>query len=151
MSSIESVERIIPAGASAIFALIADPSRHHEIDGSGTVHDATNITGPLTLGSTFGMDMKAGLRYSMVNTVVEFEQDRRIAWKPASSIPLLSKVLGGPIWRYVLEPVGTGTRVTESWDLSQSNIRLALIPLRSRTIAAMNKTLERIEAIVTTE
>ena len=32
-----SVERVIPAGPAAIFALVADASRHPEIDGSGTV------------------------------------------------------------------------------------------------------------------
>ena len=36
----------------------------------------------LTLGSTFGMSMKVGITYSMENTVVEFEENRRIAWQP---------------------------------------------------------------------
>jgi hypothetical protein len=36
----ESVERTIPAPADAIFALLADPSRHPDIDGSGSVRDS---------------------------------------------------------------------------------------------------------------
>src|SRR5215471_7457775 len=36
----ESVERVIHAPADAIFALLADPSRHKEIDGSGSVREA---------------------------------------------------------------------------------------------------------------
>ena len=32
-----TVERVIPAPPEAIFDLIADPARHHDIDGSGTV------------------------------------------------------------------------------------------------------------------
>ncbi len=35
----ESVERVIPAPAEKIFDLLADPSRHREIDGSGSVRD----------------------------------------------------------------------------------------------------------------
>ena len=38
----ESVERVIPAPPEAIFALLADPSRHHDIDGSGSVRQAKN-------------------------------------------------------------------------------------------------------------
>ena len=32
-----TVQRLIPAPAAAIFDLLADPSRHPQIDGSGTV------------------------------------------------------------------------------------------------------------------
>ena len=35
-----SVERVIPAPAEKIFDLLADPARHRDIDGSGTVRDA---------------------------------------------------------------------------------------------------------------
>ncbi len=54
----------------------------------------------------------------MTNTVIEFEQDRRIAWQTVLAGPL-GRFLGGRIWRYELEPVEGGTKVTESWDLSQ--------------------------------
>src|SRR5688500_11116262 len=64
-----TVERTIPAPAEAIFALLRDPTRHREIDGSGTVRDAKGETEPLVLGSRFGMSMKMGLPYSMVSTV----------------------------------------------------------------------------------
>jgi uncharacterized protein YndB with AHSA1/START domain len=150
MSDITTVERIIPASPEAIFALISDPSRHSEIDGSGTVREAKDAPRQLTLGSTFGMDMKMAIPYSMVNTVVEFEPNRLIAWKPASSIAIISKVLGGPIWRYELEPVDGGTRVRESWDLSEDRIKFVLKPLlRKKTIAGMTDTLKRIEQILT--
>ena len=36
MADVVSVERLIPAPASEIFDLIADPNRHRDIDGSGT-------------------------------------------------------------------------------------------------------------------
>lgn len=101
---VETVERIIPAEASAIFDLIADPARHHEIDGSGTVRDATTGSQRLQLGSKFGMKMKAGLPYSMVSKVVEFETDRRLAWQTTSPLPVLGSLVGGRIWRYESSP-----------------------------------------------
>jgi len=36
------------------------------------------------LGSTFGMSMKMGLPYSMVSTVIEFDENRRIACRPGA-------------------------------------------------------------------
>jgi len=113
----ETVERVIPAAPEAIFALLADPSRHRDIDGSGSVHDPKNSPQRVGLGDKFGMGMKRGVPYSTTNTVVEFEDNRRIAWKTCSP-NFVGKLLGGPIWRYVLEPVDGGTRVREVWDIS---------------------------------
>jgi uncharacterized protein YndB with AHSA1/START domain len=146
---VETVERIIPAPAASIFAVLADPSRHHEIDGSGTVHEAKSGSQQLQLGSTFGMSMKAGLPYSMVSEVIEFEPDRRIAWQTRSPIRFLGKMVGGRIWRYELEPVDGGTRVRESWDISQEQIKALVRPLRGTTRKAMTATLARIEQVVT--
>jgi len=147
-----SVERVIPAGPAAIFALLADASRHPEIDGSGTVRQVkADMPHQLGLGSTFGMSMKAGIPYSMVSTVVEFEDGRRIAWQ--SRPPgFVGKFAAGRIWRYELEPVEGGTLVRESWDISQDHQRplLKLGGLPTKTAANMSRTLERIEQIVTT-
>lgn len=146
---IETVERVIPAPAATIFALIADPARHHDIDGSGTVRDAKQGSQQLSLGATFGMSMKMGIPYSMENEVIEFEPDRRIAWQTRPSIGFMRRFVGGRIWRYELEPVEGGTRVRESWDISQERVKKAVEPLRGRTREAMAATLERIEKIVT--
>ena len=54
------------------------------------------------------MDMKAGFGYTMVNTVVEFEDGRRIAWQPRPDKSYLRSFIGGRIWRYELEPVEGG-------------------------------------------
>jgi Polyketide cyclase / dehydrase and lipid transport len=149
MSDVESVERVIPASAEEIFALISNPLRHHEMDGSGTVREAKNVPSQLTLGSKFGMNMKLGIPYSMINEVIEFEPNRLIAWQTRPPLGFLAKFVGGRIWRYELEPVDGGTRVRESWDLSQEAIKAAVRPLKKKTIAAMTKTLEQIERIVT--
>jgi uncharacterized protein YndB with AHSA1/START domain len=144
-SDVASVERFIPAPADRIFAILADPSRHQEIDGSGTVRGAKEGSQQLALGSTFGMSMKAGFAYSMLSTIIEFEPDRRIAWqtRPVQSLP--KHLVGGRIWRYELEPREGGTLVRESWDISQEKHNWAVRGLRSKTIDAMTKTLERIE------
>ena len=105
-----TVERVIPAPASEIFALLADPARHRDIDGSGTVREAKAGSQKLELGSEFGMSMKLGIPYSMVSKVVEFEPDRRIAWQTRSPIGFMNSFLGGRIWRYELEPADGGTR-----------------------------------------
>ena len=143
-----SVERVIAAPAAEIFAIIADPSRHHEIDGSGTVRDAKGAPATLTLGSTFGMSMKWGLPYSMHNTVVEFEQDRRIAWQTTGAMPLIGRFIGGRIWRYELEPASNGTLVRESWDISHERFKAAVRGMAKRTSESMRATLDRLAAAV---
>jgi uncharacterized protein YndB with AHSA1/START domain len=146
---IASVERFIPAPAEVIFDLLADPSRHREIDGSGTVRDSTEGSQRLELGSKFGMAMKVGLSYSMVSTVVEFEENRRIAWQPRPAVSFMRWLAGGRIWRYELEPRDGGTLVRETWDITQEVHRRMVRPMRSKTVDAMTKTLERIEQVVT--
>ena len=148
-SNIETVERVIPAPASAIFDLLTDPNRHPEIDGSGTVRRPKAGTNErLSLGSKFGMSMKFGVKYSMVSEVVEFEDDRRIAWQSRPPSKFGAKFGGGRIWRYELEPVDGGTRVRESWDITHEKVKFFVRPARKKTRAAMEKTLVRIEELV---
>ncbi|MCB1001856.1 MAG: SRPBCC family protein [Acidimicrobiales bacterium] len=146
----ESVERVIAAPPEAIFDLLADPARHHDIDGSGTVQRAPEGSRRLQLGDRFGMDMKMGIGYSMVSEVVEFEENRRIAWQSTSPVKVLGLFVGGRIWRYELEPVaGGGTLVRETWDISKERLPAMVRPMRSKTKQNMEQTLERIEQLVT--
>ena len=146
----ESVERVIAASPEAIFALLADPSRHHDIDGSGSVQEVKTSPQRVKLGDQFGMSMRRVVPYSTTNTVIEFADDRRIAWHTCST-GLLGKVVGGPVWRYELEPVEGGTRVRESWDISGSKIFKPVLRLeraRQDTRNSMTKTLENIEKLL---
>ena len=144
-----TVERVIPAPPEEIFAVLRDPKRHHEIDGSGTVRDAKGVAGPLELGSRFGMSMKMGLPYSMASTVVEYEPDRRIAWQTRGPGPI-GRHVGGRNWRYELEPVDGGTRVQESWDITQESPVTRPLVRRGAKATARNMaaTLERIEQLL---
>jgi uncharacterized protein YndB with AHSA1/START domain len=144
---VETVERLIPAPPEPIFELLADPSQHRVIDGSGSVRGVKGASERLRLGSRFGMSMRIGIPYSMVSEVIEFEEGRRIAWQ--SRPPIGGSLAGGRIWRYELEPVEGGTLVRESWDISQEKIKAIVRPARARTRTAMEKTLERIEELVT--
>jgi hypothetical protein len=93
-----------------VFAHLADPANHVSAgdhpDVAGPI-GATRLTGK---GDTFGMRMRwRGLPYRITNTVVEFDQDRRIAWRH----------FGGHRWRYELAEAADGTTVTESFDISR--------------------------------
>lgn len=151
-SDIVTVERLIPAPASEIFDLIADPGRHQDIDGSGSVRDAKGKANGqrMSLGSTFGMSMKAGLPYSMNSTVIEFEEDCLLAWQTRGPGPI-GRFVGGRIWRYELEPVDGGTLVKESWDITQESplTKLGVRALGKKTAENMSATLVRIEKILT--
>ena len=115
-----SVERVINAPAGKIFGLLADAGNHASFDGSESVNHASKKSVPLSMGSKFGMAMRGRketlfLPYRTTNTVIEYEPDRRIAWKTTS----VGGVLGGRIWRYELSPADGGTLVRETWDVSQ--------------------------------
>jgi len=128
---------IVPAPAQMIFDLLADPRRHSEIDGSGSVQSAQiNAPERLSLNATFGMQMKIGLSYKITNTVVEFEEGKTIAWRH----------FGGHIWRYILEPVDGGTKVTEQfdWNKSKSPLVLKLRKSPQENAKSMEKTLENL-------
>jgi uncharacterized protein YndB with AHSA1/START domain len=146
-----SVERTIAAPPEKIFALLADPSRHRDIDGSGSVREAKEGSTQLALGSEFGMAMKLGVPYSMVNEVIEYDEDKCIAWQTRPSPSWQRPYFGGRIWRYELEPSTGGTRVRETWDISQEKgpVKHLLRVGRSRehTRHAMEKTLENIERL----
>ncbi len=155
-----TVERFIASPPGPIFDLIADPRRHRDIDGSGTVREARDVDPPedgsdadsrrLALGSRFGMSMKMGLPYSMVSTVVEYEENRRLAWQTRGPGPI-GRHVAGRIWRYELEPVEGGTLVRESWDIRQESPFTRPIVRRAANTTRKNMaaTLARIDEIVT--
>jgi uncharacterized protein YndB with AHSA1/START domain len=140
-----SVSRVIKASPEEIFDVLADPAKHAEIDGSGMVQQVRGEGTRLELGSKFGMDMKAGpIPYRVSSTVVEFEENRLIAWAH----------FGKHRWRYELTPTEVdgepATEVTETFDWSTSlfpkGIELAGYPKKHP--ANMEATLERLAGLV---
>jgi hypothetical protein len=137
-----SVERVIDAPAEKIFDVLVDPVMHPVIDGSGTVKHSRGGPDRLALGTKFGMGMRLGLPYLVRNKVVEFDENRRIGWCHFAH----------NVWRYELEPAGSGTRVVETFDWSHGRvgplIRIVKFPERNRV--GMERTLERLDKLVTT-
>lgn len=130
---------VVAAPAAEVFALLANPHRHHEFDGSGTVRGATSGPERLALGDRFGMDMKMRLPYRITNRVVEFEQDRLIGWcHPAKAV-----------WRYELEPVDGGTRITETFDFTGSPVAtgIELFGMHKGNAKSIRDTLRRLQSI----
>ena len=134
---IVSVNKVVAATPQQIFDLLADPKRHADIDGSGSVKAAqSDAPTRLSLGSKFGMDMKIGAPYKITNEVVEFDEGKRIAWRH----------FGGHVWRYILEPTDGGTLVTEQFDYngSKSQLMLRAINAPGRNTKSMIATLDRL-------
>jgi hypothetical protein len=134
-----SASRVIPVPRQVIFDLIANPGRHAEFDGSGTVLGEVRGPDRLSLGATFAMSMKRGASYKTVNTVSTFDEGTAIAWHHPAHF----------IWRYDLADVEGGTLVTESFDYSKW-WGLFIIPLGwpEQNRVAMEKTLVRIEELL---
>lgn len=150
--NIITVERTIAAPPAAVFELLADAANHPVLDGSGSVKSPRSGGGqPLKLGSEFGMLMKMGLPYATKNTVVEYEPNRRIAWRTEVAGPF-GRMIGGRVWRYELEPKGSSTRVRETWDISKDTLRTVLaLTFSNKTRQDMMRTLERIDEHVSAQ
>ena len=113
----------IDAPADTVFAVLADPSTHQAIDGTGWVRESLDAK-PLTeTGQIFRMamyhDNYGGMHYEMANRVEVFEPPHAIAWLPGQGADDANLEFGGWIWRYDLEPLGDDrTNVTLSYDWS---------------------------------
>lgn len=138
---VKSARIVINAPAEKIFAILSNPRRHKEIDGTKTIQE--NISGPdkLVLGSKFGMKMRLGINYRIQNTVVEYGENSLIGWRH----------VGRWIWRYELVNIGPQmTQVTETFDASRAPlISKAWLSLRKAypwTQKAVAKTLVQLKS-----
>ena len=102
---------VVNAPAAEVFALVADPHRHPELDGSGTVRD-TPVKGPqrLASGAKFSVGMKQyGVPYTITSKVTAFQDGTLVEWQHP----------GGHRWRWELTEITPGsTQVTETFDYS---------------------------------
>ncbi len=119
-----SATTTINAPAEAVFEVLADPSQHVAIDGTGWVRealDAQPLTGP---GQVFRMAMYHANHpdgdYEMANQVLVFEAPRAISWRPGQVSPETGELgFGGWTWRYDLTALGPDeTEVTLTYDWS---------------------------------
>ncbi len=135
---IKSASILINAPAHKIFEVLADPRMHPVIDGSNSVRSVIKGPNRLTLGAKFGMNMEIGVKYRITNTVVEFEENKLIAWRH----------VGRWIWRYELREVSPNqTLVIESFDGTRTPLNLWLKARKAYPYAqkAVAKTLVRLK------
>ncbi|WP_414507637.1 SRPBCC family protein [Streptomyces sp. NEAU-L66] len=157
-----SVSRDIVAAPRQIFAVLRDPARHAELDGSGMLRGRPQGPSPLGPGDRFSMGMAQGrIAYRSVNVVVEYEKDRLIAWETWGEFRG-RRLVGGQRWRYELTPVdgvdgtdgtegGGTTRVTHTYDWSRARLPRLIVELPGyprRMGPAMTTTLERLASAV---
>ena len=117
------VTRTIAATPGAIFAVLADPTRHKDTEPGDWVRDAIDIDRITGTGQMFAMNMfleQAGGHYVMHNLVTEFDENRTIAWVPGQLDEAGNHGPGGWWWRYDLKPNGAGTDVTRHLRLERN-------------------------------
>jgi uncharacterized protein YndB with AHSA1/START domain len=127
-----SAGREIAAGPERIFELIADPAQQPRWDGNDKLAEAPAGQRVRRAGEVFTMTLThdGAVRE---NHVVEFEEGRRIAWRPAES----GKRPPGHLWRWELKPAGASrTRVTCTYDWTQLTDQKRFRRARATTAAA---------------
>jgi hypothetical protein len=125
-----SASATVNAPVETVFAVLADPTTHAAIDGTGWVRESLDGK-PLTgTGQIFRMGMyhenHPEKYYEMANRVEVFDRPHAIAWQPGQGPDERGNLMdskriefGGWIWRYDLEPVGEDrTEVTLTYDWS---------------------------------
>jgi uncharacterized protein YndB with AHSA1/START domain len=136
-----SASRDIPASASHIFELIADPSRQPDWDGNDNLSEAPTGQRVQAVGDVFTMTLTGG--QVRENHVVEFDEGRRIAWRPAEP----GREPPGHLWRWELEPLGAlSTRVTHTYDWTQLADESRMRRARATTPDKLEASLGRLAA-----
>ena len=135
---------VVDADPSTIFDVLADPSQHPLFDGSESVKGRLGGPPRLYLGAKFSMRMHWGAPYVIKNTVIEYDEDRRIAWRHFAR----------HVWRYELTPQADGdsprTEVTETFDCRPAPLgalyeRTGLV---ARNDSAIKSTLQQLKVLV---
>jgi hypothetical protein len=114
----------IDAASDSVFAVLANPTSHAAIDGTGWVREALDTAPLRDVGQIFRMamyhDNHPDKNYEMANRVEIADAPRTIAWMPGQTSPETGEVgFGGWTWRYDLEPAGEArTTVTLTYDWS---------------------------------
>lgn len=114
----------IPAPAETVFDILADPTTHPAIDGTGWLREALDSEPVTAAGQIFRVamyhDNHPAKDYEMANKVVVCDRPHAIAWEPgqdAAGDGHLS--FGGWIWRYDVRSTGsTNADVTLTYDWS---------------------------------
>ncbi len=137
-----SASREIAAGPGRIFGLIADPAQQPRWDGNDNLAAAPAGQRVRRAGDVFTMTLtRGGIRE---NHVVEFEEDRRIAWTPAEP----GRKPPGHLWRWELEPASESrTRVTCTYDWTRLTDSKRLPRARATTADRLLDSINRLAGL----
>jgi uncharacterized protein YndB with AHSA1/START domain len=134
-----TASREIAAGADRIFELIADPAQQPRWDGNDNLAEAAAGQRVRGTGAVFTMTLTSDSVRE--NHVVEFEEGRRIAWRPSDP----GSEPAGHLWRWELEPVDEGrTRVTHTYDWSRLTDEKRFVRARGTTADHLRASLDRL-------
>ena len=126
-----TVSTTIETDPEAVFAVLANPSSHAAIDGTGWVRESLDGDRITAAGQVFRIAMyhpnHPDKDYKIANRVEVFDEPRAIAWQPGSESAETGELsFGGWIWRYDLEATGpsrTTVTLTYDWSAVPSEIR----------------------------
>jgi uncharacterized protein YndB with AHSA1/START domain len=137
-----SASREIGASAERIFGLIADPVHQPRWDGNDNLAAAAPGQRVRATGDVFLMELTmGGVRE---NHVIDFEEGRRIAWRPNEP----GKRPPGHLWAWKLEPLGpSSTLVTHTYDWSRLTDKNREPRARRTTAERLQASLHRLAAL----
>jgi uncharacterized protein YndB with AHSA1/START domain len=137
-----TASRDIAAPAAQIFELIADPAQQPRWDGNDNLAEAAGGQRVRAVGDVFTMTLTGGKVRE--NHVVEFEEGRLIAWRPAEP----GSEPPGHLWRWALEPIDPSrTRVTHTYDWSRLTDENRLPRARATTPDKLQASLARLATL----
>lgn len=132
----------VAAPADALFELIADPAQQPRWDGNDNLAEAAPGQRVHSVGDVFTMTTTKG--NVRENHVVEFEEGRRIAWRPAEP----GQAPPGHLWRWELEPVDDArTRVTHTYDWTELTDEQRFARARATTSERLEASVKRLAAL----
>jgi hypothetical protein len=109
--------------AAQLFALLADPTTHSAIDGTGWVQENVGQATLTEVGQVFRMSMyhpnHPDGNYQTANKLMVLNPPHAIGWRTGYETDDGRLEFGGWTWRYDLAPIGPSeTEVTLTYDWS---------------------------------
>jgi uncharacterized protein YndB with AHSA1/START domain len=137
-----SASREIAAEPEQIFELIADPAQQPRWDGNDNLASAPAGQRVRRTGDMFTMTLTRG--EVRENHVVEFDEGRRMAWRPAEP----GKEPPGHLWRWELEPIAASrTKVTHTYDWTELTDEKRFTRARATTPDKLLASLDRLAVL----
>jgi uncharacterized protein YndB with AHSA1/START domain len=142
-SRVVVASREVSAAPELIFEEIADPARQPAWDGNDNLARAAPGQRVRSVGDVFCMTTTKGSVRE--NHVVEFDEGRLIAWKPAEpGMPPL-----GHLWRWEVEPIDhERSLVTHTYDWTHLHDETRLARARSTTTDRLAASIDRLAALL---